>query len=60
MPSADFHHSPGLTQSALREAALCANQNSVRRLRDEHTLDRVTEFFGVTILDRSDPSANNQ
>lgn len=33
---------------ALREAGLFANQNSACRLRDEHTLNRVTEFFGVT------------
>jgi len=35
-------------ESALREANLFANQNSACRLRDEHTLDRVTEFFRVT------------
>ncbi|MFI6400494.1 hypothetical protein ACIBED_20525 [Rhodococcus coprophilus] len=35
-------------EAALREAGLFANQNSACRLRDEHTLNRVTEFFGVT------------
>ncbi|SQI29905.1 Uncharacterized conserved protein [Rhodococcus coprophilus] len=37
-------------ESALREAGLFANQNSACRLRDEHTLNRVTEFFGVTTV----------
>ncbi|NMD97083.1 hypothetical protein HF877_17030 [Rhodococcus sp. BL-253-APC-6A1W] len=35
-------------ESALRESGLFANQNSACRLRDQHTLNRVTEFFGVT------------
>ncbi|MFF0243202.1 DUF262 domain-containing protein [Rhodococcus pyridinivorans] len=39
-------------ESALREAGLFANQHSACRLRDEHTLNRVTEFFGVTHGDR--------
>ncbi len=47
-------------ESALREAGLFANQNSACRLRDEHTLNRVTEFFGVTDLDRSAPSADKR
>ena len=47
-------------ESALREAGLFANQNSACRLRDEHTLNRVTEFFGVANRDRFAQTADSQ